>query len=155
MSRLGGEAMTAPHIDYAAVFQHLPIPILLLTPEFVIVDMNLAYLRVTERTREELQGRYVFDAFPDDPSNPSATGVDNMTSSLQRVLATRETDSLPLHKHDVEVPGSPGLFAQRYWSPVNAPVFSPDGGVMLIANCVEEVTERLRNFIGGLTPKEL
>jgi PAS domain-containing protein len=146
--------MAAPNIDHAAVFQHLPIPILLLTPDFVIVDMNLAYLRVTERTRDQLLGRHVFEAFPDDPSNPSSTGVRDMNASLHRVLATGEADALSLHMHDVEIPGRPGSFVKRYWSPVNAPVFSTDGGVVLIANCVEEVTDRLQKFIAGLAPNE-
>jgi hypothetical protein len=38
----------------------------------------------------------------------------------------------------VEVPGSAGVFAQRYWCPVNAPVFGPGSRVVLIAQCVEE-----------------
>jgi PAS domain S-box-containing protein len=142
--------MTGPEIDYAAVFRHLPIPILLLTPDFVVADMNLAYLQVTGREREELQGRNVFDVFPDNPSDPSATGVRAISASLRRVLETGEPDVLSMQKYDVEVPGSPGRFTQRFWSPVNAPVFGPGGSVVLIANCVEEVTERVRKFISGL-----
>ena len=34
--------MTGPQIDYAAVYRQLPIPVLLLTPEFAIADVNLA-----------------------------------------------------------------------------------------------------------------
>lgn len=138
--------MTTPQIDYMAVFQNLPTPVLLLTPEFIIADMNLAYLQVTGRTREELLGRHVFDAFPDDPSEPSSTGSRNISASLRQVLATGERDSMPLQKYDVEVPGHPGVFEERYWSPVNAPVFGPDGRVVLIANWVEEVSDLVRQF---------
>ena len=44
--------MTEPQIDYVAVFQNIPIPALLLTPGFVIADVNLAYLRAAGRTRD-------------------------------------------------------------------------------------------------------
>jgi PAS domain-containing protein len=142
--------MTRPQIDHAVVFRDLPIPAVLLTLDFVIADMNQAYLEVAGRTREELLGRHVFDAFPDNPSDPNASGVRELTASLGRVLTTGKPDVLSFQKYDVEVPGMPGLFAPRYWSPVNAPVFGPDGEVVMIVQCVEEITERVRKFIDGL-----
>ena len=54
-------------------------------------------------------------------------------------------------RHDIEIPGSPGQFARRYWSAVNAPVFGPDGRLALIAFCVEEVTDRLNRFMSALS----
>jgi PAS domain-containing protein len=142
------------HIDYAAVFQDLPIPVVLFTPEFVIAGMNMAYLQVAGRTPEDLVGRNVFDAFPDNPSDPSANGVRELSASLQRVVATGTPDALSMQQYDVEVPGSPGEFAKRYWSPVNAPVFGPGGEVVLIIQCVEEITDRVRRFIGGLADSD-
>jgi PAS domain S-box-containing protein len=138
--------MTGSQIDYETVYRSLPIPVLLLTPEFIMADMNQAFLEKAGRTREELLGRHVFDAFPDNPSDPDATGVRNLSASLRQVLATGESHMMELQKYDVEVPGSPGRFARRYWTPINAPVLGPDGRVVLIANCVEEVTDRIRRF---------
>ena len=114
--------------------------------------MNAAYLQVAGRTREELVGRNVFAAFPDNPSDPDASGVRQVGESLRRVLATGETETLAFQQYDVEVPGSPGVFAQRFWCPVNAPVFGPDGRVVLIAQCVEEISDKVRRFVTGLTP---
>jgi PAS domain-containing protein len=142
--------MTGTQIDYMAVYRQLPFPVLLLTPEFVIADMNMAYLRVAGRTREELLGRYVFDAFPDNPADPSASGVRDLRESLCRVLASGEPDALPFMHYDVEEPGSPGVFARRYWCPVNAPVLGADGRIALIAECVEEISDRVQRFVGGL-----
>ena len=50
----------------------------------------------------------------------------------------------------IEVPGSPGQFANRYWSAVNAPVFCPDGRVVLIAHIGEDVTDSLGRFMSAL-----
>jgi PAS domain-containing protein len=143
--------MTGPQIDYAAVFQNLPIPVMLMTPDFVMADVNQAYVEKAGRSREELVGQKVFDAFPDNPSDPGATGVSNLTASLQRVLDTGECDALDLQRYDVEVVGQPGQFTARYWCPVNAPVPGPDGDVALVAHCVEEVTDRLAKFVNGLS----
>jgi PAS domain-containing protein len=142
--------MTGPEIDYGAVYRQLPVPVLLLTPEFVIADMNEAYLRVVGRTREELLGCYLFDAFPDNPSDPGATGVRNSIASLHRVLATGEPVPVEFQKYDAEVPGSRGQFARRYWSAVNAPVSGPDGRVVLLVSVMEEVTDRMRRFMSAL-----
>ena len=142
--------MTGPQIDYAAVFRDIPIPGLLLTPQFVIADLNLAYQQVTGRTRDELLGRHLFEAFPNNPDDPDASGVRDIAASLERVLATGKPDALSLQQYDVEVLDKPGQFAQRYWCPVNAPVFGPDGQLALIVQCVEEITSRMQNFIEGL-----
>ena len=142
--------MTGPQIDYAAVYRQLPIPVLLLTPEFAVADVNLAFQQATGRTREELLGRIIFDAFPEDPNDPDATMVRDSIASLRRVLITGEPDAQEFQKGYVEEPGSPGQFARHYWSGVNAPVFGPDGGVVLIASVSEDVTDRMRRFMSAL-----
>jgi PAS domain S-box-containing protein len=139
--------MAGSQIDYKAVFRSIPSPILLMTPELIIADMNQAQLQTTGRSREDLLGRHLFDAFPENPSDPAATGVSVMNASLRRIMETGKSDAVPVQKYDLEVPGSPGQFAKRYWSTTNAPVFGPDGQVVLIMTCVEEVTDRLRRFI--------
>ncbi|HEY2551749.1 MAG TPA: PAS domain-containing protein [Streptosporangiaceae bacterium] len=139
--------MTAPQIDYRLVFRDLPIPILLLTRDFQIFDMNQAYLQVAGKTKGELVGRNVFAAFPDNPDDPTANGVRNLRASLEGVLATGEPDIMAVQKYDTELPDRPGVFEARYWCPVNAPIFGPDGETELLVQCVEEVTDRVRRFV--------
>lgn len=134
----------ADGIDYAAVFQALPGMVALLTPELVYADANEEFLKVTGRTREQMIGRRLFDVFPDNPNDPSATGMRNLAASLHRVLATGERDTMALQRYDVESGERPGEWEERYWSPVNAPVFGPDGRVALLVHRVEEVTELIR-----------
>jgi PAS domain S-box-containing protein len=149
-----GEVMTGPQIDYTAVYRQLPIPVLLLTPEFAVADVNLVFEQTTGRTREELLGRNIFDAFPEDPKDPDSTVVRNSLASLRRVLATGEPDAQEFQRGDIEVAGSPGRFARHYWSGVNAPVTGPDGSVVLIASVAEEVTDRLRRFMSAIAADE-
>ncbi|MEV5172423.1 SpoIIE family protein phosphatase [Streptomyces flaveolus] len=130
----------ASRVDHAAVFAATPSPYLVLGPDLVIVDVNQAYLEATERTREDLLGLHVFTAFPDNPADPDADGVRNLGASLHRVLATSRPDTMGLQKYDIPVMGRPGVFEERWWSPVNTPVLGPDGQVAYIIHRVEDVT---------------
>ncbi|MFE1833021.1 PP2C family protein-serine/threonine phosphatase [Streptomyces sviceus] len=130
--------------DYEAVFQALPGMVALLTPELVYADVNEEFLRMAGRRREEIVGRYLFDVFPDNPNEPASTGMRNLAASLRRVVETGERDAMALQRYDVEVPGRPGVWEERYWSPCNAPVLGADGKVQLLVHRVEEVTELIR-----------
>ncbi|WP_149828384.1 PP2C family protein-serine/threonine phosphatase [Streptomyces tailanensis] len=131
-------------IDYAAVFQALPGMVALLTPDLVYADANEEFLRQSGRTREQVVGRYLFDVFPDNPTDPAATGMRNLAASLARVVDTGERDAMALQRYDVESTRRPGEWEERYWSPVNTPVLGPDGSVVLLIHKVEEVTELIR-----------
>ncbi len=130
-------------VDFASLFNVLPTPILVVAvPDWIIVAANDARLKVTGTTREEQIGRKLFDVFPDDPDDPEADGVRNLTASLQRVVATREADAMAVQRYSVR--GPDGLFVQRWWSPVNTPVLDQEGRVALIVHHVEDVTEVIR-----------
>ncbi|PWI04777.1 protein phosphatase [Streptomyces sp. NWU339] len=133
--------MTTSRIDYRALFAVACSPCLVLDPELVIVEVNEAYLRATGRTREELIGRYFFDAYPENPADPDADGVHNLNASLQRVLRSKGPDTMAVQKYDIPVSGHPGGFREKWWSPINTPVLGADGEVQWIIHRVEDMTE--------------
>ncbi|MEU1891715.1 PP2C family protein-serine/threonine phosphatase [Streptomyces pristinaespiralis] len=139
-------------MDYAALFAATPSPYLVLGPDLVIVEVNRAYLEATGRSRESLIGQYVFHAFPDNPGNPEADGVRNVSASLRRVLATRQPDTIALQRYDIPVMGRPGEFEERWWSPVNTPILGPNGNVAWIIHRVEDVTEFVKTHTAGDRP---
>lgn len=134
---------TSIDIDFAKVFQALPSPVMLLAPDLTILGANRAYVQISGRGLDELVGRFIFDVFPDSPTE-EASGARTLRTSLERLLATGERDTMALQKYDVEVPDRPGVFEERYWSTVNIPVLDADGRVSLIAHRVEEVTALVR-----------
>ncbi|MEY9989620.1 serine phosphatase RsbU (regulator of sigma subunit) [Streptomyces sp. V4I8] len=136
-------------IDYEAVFRSLPGMVALLTPELVYADANEDFQRLSGRSRDQLVGRYIFDVFPDNPSDPAATGMRDVRASMLRVVATGERDTMALQRYDVEDAVRPGHWEERYWSPINAPVNGPDGRVAFVLHRVEEVTELIRLRGGG------
>ncbi|MFJ3306800.1 PP2C family protein-serine/threonine phosphatase [Streptomyces sp. NPDC086549] len=133
--------MTTPPIDYEALFAATPSPYLVLGPDLLILDVNAAYCWATGRTRNDLIGQYLFDAFPDNPADPDADGTRNLSASLHRVLHSRQPDTMAVQKYDIPVPDQPGVFEERWWSPINTPVLGPDDQVVWIIHRVEDVTE--------------
>ncbi|MDR6980714.1 PAS domain-containing protein [Streptomyces sp. 3330] len=102
-----------PDIDYAALFAATPSPYLVLGPDLVIVEVNQAYLKATGRTRKDLLGRFVFDAFPDNPADPAADGVRNLNASLHRVPDSRRSDAMALQKYDIPLVQRPGKHSRN------------------------------------------
>lgn len=131
--------------DFRALFEAAPGLFLVLTPDFRIVAASDLYLRATMKTREEILGRDAFEVFPDNPADLAATGSRNVRESLARVLQNGVTDTMAVQKYDIRSPESEGgVFEERYWSPVNSPVFGPNGELTYIIHRVKDVTEFVR-----------
>jgi PAS domain S-box-containing protein len=127
--------------DFQALFESAPGLYLVLAPALTIVAVSDAYLKATMTKREEILGRRIFEVFPDNPDDPTATGVRNLKASLNRVLTNRAPDTMAVQKYDIRRPESEGGgFEERYWSPVNFPVLGGDGAVAYIIHRVEDVT---------------
>jgi signal transduction histidine kinase len=130
--------------DFRALFESAPDLYLVLTSNFDIVAASDAYLRATMKTRD-IVGRHLFDVFPDNPDDPAATGVHNLTASLGRVLHDKKPDVMAVQKYAIRRPGSEGgQFEDRYWSAVNSPVLGAAGEVEYLIHRVADVTEFIR-----------
>src|SRR5579862_2426327 len=132
--------MSAP-LDFQLLFAESPEVLLVLLPDaprFTMVAATQARLRVTH-TSAETFGRGLFEVFPDNPDDPLATGTSNLRASLERVIKTRQSDTMPVQKYDIR--GPDGEFQARYWSPKNIPVLDAAGELRYILHRVEDVTE--------------
>jgi len=131
--------------DFRALFEGAPGLYLVLAPDLTIVAVSEAYLRATMTTRARILGRRLFDVFPDNPDDSTATGVSNLRSSLERVLKHRRPDAMAVQKYDVRRPDSEGGgFEERHWSPINSPVLAEGGQLRYVIHQVEDVTEFVR-----------
>jgi PAS domain S-box-containing protein len=131
--------------NFRVLFESAPGLYLVLAPDFTIVAVSDAYLRATRTKREVILGRGIFDVFPDNPEDPIATGVGNLRASLERVVRNRAPDAMPVQKYDIRCPDSEGGgFEERFWSPVNSPIFNRENEVAYIIHRVEDVTEFVR-----------
>ena len=126
--------------DRAGAFVAADAPLLVVDTDLVIRDVNPAYLKVTDRTEEELLGTPMFEAFPDNPGDPQADGVANLGASFQRVFCGGRRDYLPLQRYDIPVRASPRAFARRFWNLVNSPLRDKAGRLIGVLHHVEDVT---------------
>jgi PAS domain S-box-containing protein len=131
--------------DFRALFEGAPDPYLVLDPDLLIVAVSDAYLEATMTRRDEILGRCIFDVFPDNPEDRSATGVSNLRASLQRVQQEHVPDTMAVQKYDIRRPGEDGgAFEVRYWSPVNIPLLDGHQRFTYIIHRVKDVTEFVR-----------
>ncbi|MDX1836809.1 GGDEF domain-containing protein [Legionella taurinensis] len=129
-------------LDFKVLFESTPDLYLVLNNALHIIAASDAYLKATLVTREQILGRYIFDVFPDNPNEPSPTGVNNLRASLQRVLQTKSPDTMAVQKYDIRIPETEGdAFEERYWSPMNVPVVNQDNELLYIIHRVKDVTE--------------
>lgn len=121
-------------IDFNALFEVLPSPHNVLDRELRFVAVNSAYERATGRSREELIGRGMFEAFP----NPGEAGR-RLNESLNKVLQTGEPDTLAFIHY--EIPGPDGQMQDRYWTAVHTPILGQDGAVEFVLQNTVDVTD--------------
>ena len=122
--RRRGRARARPPLepDFRAIFEALPGSFLVLSPDLVILAATAAYLRASRATGEGLIGRPILEVFPD---RPDPGGLAILRASLDRVLASREADTIAVRRYDLGPIGAEP--DTRYWSLVNVPVLSAGG----------------------------
>lgn len=134
-------------IDYQTVFRAFPGPTALLSCEFTIVDANDDYLAAVGRDRADIVGLNIFAAFLTNPREPGSSGMDNLRTSLESVVATGESDKMELIRGDIEVAGKAGVYEERYWACVNAPVLGPEGEAQFIVHRAADATATVRSVM--------
>ena len=132
-------------IDFQLLFEESPDVLIVLlpdTPEFTVVAATKARLAATHSTMEETIGRGLFELFPDNPDDPTANATANLRASLERVLATKQPDTMAVQKYDIPLPD--GSFESKYWSPRNIPVLTATGDISYILHRAIDVTDLVR-----------
>ncbi|HXU28479.1 MAG TPA: PAS domain-containing protein, partial [Bacteroidia bacterium] len=132
-------------INFKALFEAVPGLFLILkpnSPHFTILGASNAYLYATMTEREKIIGHDLFEVFPDNPDDHTATGTSNLRKSLESVLKNKVAHKMNLQKYDIQRPESEGGgFEERYWSPFNSPVLNENNEIEYIIHRVEDVSE--------------
>ncbi|MDI2036425.1 PAS domain-containing protein [Paenarthrobacter nitroguajacolicus] len=123
------------------MFENLPNQYIVIDPQRLIVAATDSFLAATGKQRNDILGRDILVTFPDNPNDPTANGTTVLRQSIERVLATRETDILPIQRYDMELPD--GSYEERYWQPLNAPVSDSNGDIRYVLHGAEDVTAQV------------
>ncbi|MFP3544416.1 histidine kinase dimerization/phosphoacceptor domain -containing protein [Rhizobium sp. SIMBA_035] len=127
--------------DLIAIFHGLPQPYLVLDRNLTIVGASDAYLALTRRARDDIVGRHILEAFPDNPAAAETVEQGPLEVSLRHVLATKSPHEMAVIRYDIPQPG--GGFVQKFWTPVHTPVLGADGVVNFIIQSPMDVTEKV------------
>ncbi len=140
-----GEPRARAALDFAAVFEASPNAYMLLDRELRYVAVNRAYLRVTASRAEDLLGRHILEAFPNEPEDPDNDSSRRLVASLEKVLATGEPDVLPMIRYRVPIDrDEPRRFETSVWSATHTPIEGADGSVAYILQHTANVTALAR-----------
>jgi light-regulated signal transduction histidine kinase (bacteriophytochrome) len=129
--------------DFQLLFESSPALYLVLSPDLKILFITKSYASVIGIRLEDIYDKNVFEAFPDNPNDPNATGVANLRASLNKVILNKVPDSMAVQQYDVAKKDESG-FETRYWSILNSPVIGADNSLHYIINKVEDITEFVR-----------
>jgi hypothetical protein len=107
-------------------------------PGLHIVDVSEPFAQSALIDRAAVAGELLFEVFPDNPDDEHASGVSNLFASIARSAQTGRSDVMPIQRYDVR--GAAGEFVERYWQPVNSPVFDESGHLAYILHETKDVT---------------
>jgi hypothetical protein len=96
-----------------------------------------------ERHHREVVGQCIFTIFPGH-HEPSGEGPQRLRESLESVCETGEMDWVHMLRYDHERADEPGIFEERYWNVVSAPVLGADGKPVAIIHLIEDATPQVR-----------
>jgi len=125
--------------NFAAILSGMPQPYLVLDAALTIVGASKAYLALTERSLEDIVGRNILEAFPENPDETGTVEQGTLAVSLRHVIETGQPHEMAVIQYDIPQPG--GGFAQRFWTPVHTPVAGEDGQIEYIIQNPMDVTE--------------
>jgi PAS domain S-box-containing protein len=132
-------------IDFEALLERSPNPYMVLDRDLRYVWANAAYLRITSSRLDDLLGRHILDAFPNDPDDPHNDNARLLRESFERVLATGERDVLAYLPYRIERDTAAGrVLEERLWSATHTPITDERGEVSLILQHTVDVTELYR-----------
>jgi PAS domain S-box-containing protein len=131
--------------DHSLLFRASPYPYLVMSNDLTIIDANPAYLRAVGRTKEDIVGRYVFDAFPENPGDPDSTNIREVKASLETAIATGRPHTTPFLRYAVPEQTPDGtVFKEMYWSTVHTPAVDDAGNVAFVFQNAIDVTDLYR-----------
>jgi hypothetical protein len=120
------------------VFDAQPTAMLLLDTDLRIRAVNRAYEAAVQRSAEDLLGVDLFEAFPDNPDDPDADGVEKLAASFELAARRRRPHDLVVQRYDI-ANLSTGEWISRVWRPLNAPV-TEDGQVVGLLHQATDIT---------------
>ncbi len=132
-----------PEYSYKDIFYNSEATMLIISidkPSYTIIDVNNAYLKATNTTRESLIGTSVFGAFPANPTDEESKNIERTIFSFDEAIRSKKPHTMSNYRYDIPIPGTTE-FEERWWTTTNTPVLDDDGNVAYFIHSPINVTE--------------
>jgi PAS domain S-box-containing protein len=132
-----------PEYSYKDIFYNSEATMLIISidkPFYTIIDVNNAYLKATNSTRESLIGTSVFGAFPANPTDEESKNIERTIFSFDEAIRSKKPHIMSNYRYDIPIPGT-NEFEERWWTTTNTPVLDDDGNVVYFIHSPINVTE--------------
>lgn len=141
-------------LGHAAAFAAVETPSVFLDRRLMIRGANPAYLKAVGRSTEQIEGEHYFTTFP---TNPAVSDDDRaaLEACLQRVLAGKGAEHLPLLRYDVALPETPKDFVERHWSITGSPIRDIEGELAGVLVQTHDVTSFHQDLVRMLAELEV
>lgn len=126
---------------FEEIFQESPVPSVILgadAPAFTIIEVNQSFLRLSNRSRQDLIGQGFFQTYPH-PDVQTTENAADVRKSLAQVLQDKRSvrDAVQQINHR-----STGTFQSLFFlQATNKPVLDESGKIKYIIRSLEDVTE--------------
>lgn len=119
------------------LFDALPGAKLIFDRDLIILKQNKAHEDMTMSQREDVVGRYLFNAFPPEPGEDSPSAETAIRESVKYVFETGGTDEMPIQEHALLV--GKQMWQTRFWRVTHSPI-TKDGEILAVLQTSEDVT---------------
>jgi signal transduction histidine kinase len=126
--------------DVLLVFNALPSPYLVLSPDLVIEAANDAYLAATNTHRANLVGCHLFEALPGYRPKPEASALHCLPTSLAQVLASGQPHTMAPQRFALRDSAQPRGVAPSHWQPTNSLLRDAQGQPAYLIHSLLDVT---------------
>jgi PAS domain S-box-containing protein len=127
---------------YKTIFNHSQSAMLIVSPDedYIMLDVNEAYLSGTNTTREDLVGKSVFAVFPGNPTDEVSKNIERTYYSFEQAIKTKKPHTMSNYRYDIPIRGT-NKFEERYWTTTNTPILDENGEVIYFIHSPADVTE--------------
>ncbi|WP_051971335.1 ATP-binding protein [Massilia sp. 9096] len=131
---------------FEVAFHGSPIGQYLLAPtdQLEILAVNDAFLRSVARRREDVLGRPLFEVFPNNPTDPHDTGVQDLARSIRDAIEAGASQKMAAQRYPIEMErDGRRWFEIMYWSATNTPVYGDDGRLLCVSHTTIDITAQV------------
>jgi signal transduction histidine kinase len=129
--------------DVSSIFNALPGPYLVLSPELVIEAANDAYVTATGIQRDNLVGRPLRDALPNNSETAGTHFQQSLLASLAQVLASGQPHTMAPHCYEARALAQPGGVGPRHWQPTNSLLRDAQGQPAYLIHHLLDITAQV------------